>query len=178
MAEHCPMSVKREEGLQWEPEIRTCIRKWSVTKLHFVTAWGWSEMKVCLLGSWPICRKYCFDLWAVSLTVDIAPYKIQLQCYKKSSMRRNFHIWVFTSGIMEMVASKRVLPKFWMKQLAVFGSTPLLEKLSEDTWEFYSSFKVLSGILLRNLITPSVQRNKHFFFRKRQKWGGKKKREM
>lgn len=47
----------KEGGLQQETETGSCIRKWAVTKLRFLTAWGWSEMKICPPGSWPICKK-------------------------------------------------------------------------------------------------------------------------
>lgn len=131
---------KKEEGLQWEAEIATSIWKWLDIKLCFVTSQGCSKMKICPLGSRSIHKKYGLDLWAVSLVVDITPHRIQLQCYKKNSMRGTFLIKIFTSGYHRNDGQKKDCAKTLDTTTISIRTTLAISvfKKPEDTWKFYS----------------------------------------
>lgn len=89
-------------------------------------------------GSWSVYRKYYIHLWTMS-TVDILPGKIQVQCYKKSSMKGSFRSGSSLQTMMGMADCKKVLLKISMQQLLIFAQIPLLEKLLHILRTFYNS---------------------------------------
>lgn len=61
-----------------------------------------------------------------------------------------------------MMASKKVMPKFWIQQVAVLGLIPLLKKTLKILGSFIAQFKTLSGILLRKMCYQSKETNCSF----------------
>lgn len=114
------------------------IRNRNLGELHFGTVWGWGEMTIYPPGSWSVYRKYYLHLWTMS-TVDILPGKIQVQCYKKSSMKGSFRSGSSLQTMMGMADCKKVLLKISMQQLLIFAQIPLLEKLLHILRKFYNS---------------------------------------